>query len=40
MELNVASNQVRDLLLFGSKAEPLMRAATPALFSAEQNVKR
>ena len=40
MELNVASNQVRDLLLFGSKAERLMRAATPALFSAEQNVKR
>lgn len=40
MKLNVASNQVRDLLLFGSKAEPLMRAATPALFSAEQNVNR
>jgi hypothetical protein len=40
MQLNVASNQVLDLLLFGSKAEPLMRAATTALLSAEQNVKR
>ena len=40
MKLNVASNQVLDLLLFGSKAEPLMCAATTVLFSAEQNEKR